>query len=164
MSNNPSIILDQFLEADRSTKHASANANEHFEIFCADQILKDYELTNDEIKAGIDGNSGDGGIDAIYIFLDRTLVHEDSDFAGYKRGVAIELIFIQAKTSNSFSESAIEKFQASSDDLLDLSKDLKKLATVYNHDLISAMAWLGLERVCDIEMGDSSTMRQAGII
>lgn len=139
MSNNP-IILEQFLEADRTTKHASANPSEHFEIFCADQILKDYELANDEIKAGIVGSSRDGGIDAVYTFLDRTLVHEDSDFASYKRGVAIELIFIQAKTSDSFSESTIDKFQASSCDLLDLAKDLKTLESVYNHELISAMA------------------------
>lgn len=138
MNNNDVIILDKFLESDRAEKHPATQESEHFELFCADQILKDYEISNEELKAGVVGSSDDGGIDAMYVFLNRDLVHEDTQVTGYKRGVLIELFFIQAKTSPSFSESAIDKFQASTQDLLDLSQDLKKLRKIYNHDVLAA--------------------------
>jgi hypothetical protein len=136
MSNNDVIILDRFLESDRATKHPTTTPSEHFELFVGDQILKDYNLSNDELKAGITDSADDGGIDAMYLFLNRDLVHEDTDLGDYKRGVAIELYFIQAKTSESFSESALEKLQGSAEDLLDLSKDVEALSSTYNRQLM----------------------------
>ncbi len=138
MNSNDVIILDKFLDTDRTSKYPGVGASAHFELFSADQILKDYDLNTDELKSGIVGASDDGGIDAIYIFLNRDLVQEDTDFETYKRGVAIELFFIQAKTSEAFSESAIDKLHAATDDLLDLSKDLSKLTKVYNKNVLAS--------------------------
>jgi hypothetical protein len=46
-------------------------------------------------------------------------------------------VIIQAKTSDSFTESAVDKLKAFTEDLLDLSKEVAPLTTVYNADVIS---------------------------
>ena len=75
-----------------------------FEVFCAEQILKDYNLSFDELAAGIVDGEHDGGVDSVYAFVNGELVQEDFDFSRYRTGVNIELHMIQSKTSEGFSE------------------------------------------------------------
>ncbi len=114
-------------------------ANEYFEIFTAEQVLKDFDLSYDELEAGVVGDGGDGGIDGIYVFTNGELVQEDSDLSNLKKDVTVELVIIQAKTSPGFGEAAIEKLIAVTEDLLDLSHDLKDYASVYNEEVRGAV-------------------------
>ena len=63
-------------------------------------------------------------LDSIYVFLNGDLVEEDTETSVAKRNIEIELVFIQSKTSGGFSEQAMDKFHAATEDLLDLSKPL----------------------------------------
>ena len=139
MPSNDRIILDQILADTRAERAPSTSASTYFEIFTAEQALKDYDLSYEEIENGIVGDGGDGGVDSIYVFANGDLLHEDSDLSALKKGVALELILVQAKTSGSFSESAVDKFIAVSEDLLDLSTNLKQFAKTYNQALREAV-------------------------
>jgi hypothetical protein len=107
-----------------------------FEIFSAEQVLKDYDLSYDEIEDGIVDMAGDGGIDSIYFFINDSLYQEDSDYASLKKGVRLKLVFIQSKVSQGYSESGIEKLISAIRDLLDLNKDIRSLSKVYNKALL----------------------------
>jgi hypothetical protein len=137
--SNDKIILDQLLEAKKLALAPSSSNSEFFEIFTAEQVLKDFDLSYEEIEAGILGGGGDGGIDGLYVFVNGDLVRDDTDFTVFKKGIEIELVITQAKTSAGFNETAMDKFTAVSEDLLDLTKPISSFSSVYNTELRSGM-------------------------
>ncbi len=139
MASNDKIILDQVLDQQRQSIASSLDPAKYFEVFTAEQILKDYDLSYDELEAGIVGGGGDGGIDSFYVFINGELLHEDSDFSELKKNITIEVFIIQAKTGMGFTETALEKFINVTDELFDLSKPLSSLGTVYNRPLLEAI-------------------------
>src|SRR5580704_3604353 len=137
LSVNDRIILDKILEQQNAALAPEVTPSKFFEIFTAEQILKDYDLSYDEIESGIVGDGGDGGVDSLYLFLNGELVQDDTDTGSIRKSVSIELIIIQAKTSAGFSEGALDRLKAFTEDLLDLSKDVSTLSSVYNADVLS---------------------------
>lgn len=137
MSANDRIILDKTLEQQKAELAPDISAARFFEIFTAGQILKDYDLSYEEIVSGIVGDGGNGGVDSLYLFLNGELVQDDTDFSGIRKNLSIELVIIQAKTSPGFSEAAIDRLKAFTEDLLDLSKDVSSLRSVYNGDVLA---------------------------
>jgi hypothetical protein len=67
MANNDQIILDQILEQQRAQRAPSASKSNFFETFVVEQVLKDADLSDEEIESGLVGDGGDGGIDGIYL-------------------------------------------------------------------------------------------------
>ena len=135
MNTNDKIILNQILEQQRSERAPTSSKSEFFEIFVAEQVLKEHDLTYDELEAGQTGSGGDGGIDAMYILVNGEMVQEDLDLSALKKNVLIEVVIIQAKIADGFKESAIDKLSAVSEDIFDLGKDLDLLEPVYNEGL-----------------------------
>ena len=63
MTDNDRILLNEILEQQRAQLDPSAKAADFFELFTAVQILKDYDLSYDEIESGILGGGNDGRLD-----------------------------------------------------------------------------------------------------
>ena len=68
MANNDQILLNQIVEEQRQVRSPAASRTEFFETYVSEQVLKDYDLSDEEIEYGIVGNGGDGGIDGIFTF------------------------------------------------------------------------------------------------
>lgn len=136
MSTNQQIILETLLEQQKASLADTFGDDDYFHLFVTDQILKNYELSYDETDEGIVDNSGDGGIDAIYTFVNSDLIQRDSDLIEGKRNSIIDVFIIQSKNTNGFSETAIEKCTSSAIDLFDLAKSIDSLRSVYNNDLL----------------------------
>jgi hypothetical protein len=132
MSANDRIILDKILFQGREQESPGLPPDKYFELFSANQILKDFDLSYDEIQSGIVDGSHDGGIDSAYVFVNGELLTEDFDLSTRRKNIQIELVLIQSKTSEGFSEDAMNKFYSATEDLLDLSKSLDTVANVYN--------------------------------
>ena len=66
---NDQIILAQIINEKCAESGDQLSLAEYFEIYTASEILKDYDLTYDDISYGIVGDGGDGGIDSIYTFV-----------------------------------------------------------------------------------------------
>ena len=139
MPKNDRILLDGILEKSQKEIDPEAKPSDFFEYFTAEQVLKDFNLSSDEIESGLVGGGQDGGIDAIYLFVDDELVREDDENNRVKPRGTITLIIIQSKTSAGFEETPIERFTSFSDDLFDLSKDLSTVRGVYNVELLAHM-------------------------
>ena len=137
MSNNDAVLVSgAFEEYKKNISKDVVDESNMFEVFAVDSILKDYDLAYSEIIDGITGGGGDGGIDATYMFVNGELISEDTDLSPYKKDIGIEIIIFQSKNSSSFKESAIDKLSSSFNDLLNLSKNLDDLFTVYNYKII----------------------------
>lgn len=104
---NDKIILDEILESQRAERAPHMKSNKFFEVFVAEQLLKDYELSYDEIEPGLVDGGGNGGIDGFFVFVNGDLVREDTEFTALKKDVAIEMVMFQAKTSSTFSEAPV---------------------------------------------------------
>lgn len=136
MTTNDVILICQLLTQRRSELAPDISESEYFQIFASEQALKDRDLSYDELQDGIVDGGGDGGIDGVFFFVNNLLYREEIGPAEVKRNVPLELAFVQAKTSSSFSEAGMDRFTSSAKDLLDLSKDLSFLTTVYKADLL----------------------------
>jgi len=136
MSTNQQIILQTLVEQQHQEIDPSSDLKDFFNIFSIEQILKDNELSYDEIKNGITEGGGDGGVDGIYTFVNDILIPSSSDIVDTKRKASLELVIIQSKFVNGFSEGAIEKLNSSATEILDLSKDIDSLRAVYNVPLL----------------------------
>lgn len=140
MSTNDLVLLNQLLDQRHSEVGQGLSADEYFELFSAEQVLKDDDLSYEELAAGIIDGGGDGGIDSIYLFINDVAYDEEMDIASLKKNASLRLVLIQSKTSSSFSETAIEKMVSSACDLFDLNKELAILSTVYNQDLLDSIS------------------------
>jgi len=136
---NDLILLNQLLDQRILEIGEGLEEPEYFEIFSAEQTLKDDDLSYDEILAGIVDGGGDGGIDSIYFFVNGVLFDEDLDLSSLKRNPTLRLVIVQSKTSSGFSEESIHKLIASTRDLFDLSKHISELETVYNKNLLNVI-------------------------
>ena len=130
-STNSRVVLDIVLNQRRKEIYPDSSPEYFFELFTAEQILKDYDLSHDELESGLVGGRGDGGVDGIYLFVNGDLVQEDTNYSGYKKNIIIDLIVFQSKTHAGFQETPIERLTTVSTDLFNLSgEDLP--ANAYN--------------------------------
>jgi hypothetical protein len=132
---NDQIILEQIVKDRCEESQDGMSVSEYFEIYAATEILKNQDMSYDDIEYGIVGNGGDGGVDAIYTFINGELLKEDSVINTTQKKNTIELVVIQAKTSPNFKEDAVTKFRESAEDLFNLSNDLEDFSSRYNKDI-----------------------------
>lgn len=125
MADNSQQLLDDVLKQQRKELAPTLSDQEYFEVFCAEQLLKDYDLSYDEVQAGIVDGEHDGGVDSAYAFVNGELVYEDFDVSPFKRDVRIDLHIIQSKTSGGFSEVPVNK-------LISVTRHLLKLDANYD--------------------------------
>lgn len=142
MSDADRVYLRTILEQDRTQRYPELPADKHFEVFTAEQLLKTYSLDSDDIDSGQVGKGNDGGVDSIYFLIDRKLIREvpSQDIYAQRRDIPFELIIIQSKRENGFGEQAIDKFQAMTNDLLNIGKNIDHLAKKYNARLFEIIS------------------------
>jgi hypothetical protein len=139
MLSNDQIILETLIKQNHIENYPdnSTSLKNYFDLFVTEQVMKDMELSLDEIEAGIVDSGGDGGIDSIYTFVNQELIQRDTELIQGKRGSKIEVYILQTKNVNSFGETAIEKCNSSAIDLFDLNKPIDSLRSVYNSNLLT---------------------------
>jgi hypothetical protein len=139
MSNNDQVVLETIIKQSKQEQFPDIQIsdNDFFNWFVSEQLMKDFELSYDEINEGIVDNGGDGGIDAIYTFVNEELIQRDSELIDGKRNTIIDVFIIQSKNTNGFSETSIDKINSSSNELFDLNTPIDGLHSVYNNDLLA---------------------------
>lgn len=109
----------------RQDRTPTLSEPEAFEIYSIEQVLKDADLSDDEMRAGHFGGADDGGIDGMFFFINRTLILDDTPLPD--PALEVELVLIQAKYQDSFKEGVVEKMDSFARDLLNYSKPVAKL-------------------------------------
>lgn len=101
-----------------------------FEKMTTDLILKNYNLTPEELDDGnVDGKL-DGGIDGFYIFVNEQYVMNDEDFnpETISKHPKIEVYLIQNKFEKHFNETPILKLRNSAQRILNPQDELQGVA------------------------------------
>jgi hypothetical protein len=112
--------LESSFESWKKERAPSLQTWEAFEHFSAENLLRDSDLTDEEIASGLFGGSDDGGIDGMFFFINRLLMQEETEVP--EQAFSAELVIFQAKYKNGFEEDAVEKMYAFVRDLLDYNK------------------------------------------
>jgi hypothetical protein len=111
--------LETNFENWRKERVPHLSIGEAFERYAIEHVLKDADLSDDEIDSGLFGGTDDGGVDAMYFFVNRTLIQQDSDVPD--PAITANLTIIQAKNEKGFSETAIQKIHDFTRDVLNWS-------------------------------------------
>lgn len=139
VSKNSQILLDNLIEKEFQNNEGFGSVSDYFEFFSASQILKNQELSDDEVENGIVGKALDGGCDAIYLFLNNLLITPDVvEFISAPKDSMLELIIIQSKKTTSFGEDAVMKWKTIVSNLLDLSNKIADFKARYNPEVLEA--------------------------
>lgn len=128
LKTNSQTLIDEIVNQDFHEDSTFTDISNYFEYFASSMVLKNLDLSGDEILDGITGKGGDGGIDGMYVFLDDAYISEDTDSNSTAKFSKVDLYIIQAKRETSFKEDAIMKWKTVSENLLqiDTSKDYSK--------------------------------------
>ena len=138
---NNQILLGEYIEQAYKDSSVFPDKNIFFEHFAISELLKDYNITDDEIDNGNVGGGNDGGCDGIYLFLNDELVFPDQiENLSAPKGSTLKLCIIQAKNEFSFKEDAIMKWKTISDNLMDMSSSLSDYSMRYNEQTIEAFS------------------------
>ena len=134
MKDNDMFILDRLL--DEYTTYPDLPEDDQFELFAFERLLKDYDLSSEELQFGKVGGGSDGGIDGFFTFVNGELINEVPSAEDHRRVPKIEVYLIQATRSRSFRETKVNSVCATVSQLFDLSKDLTTLKSHYNEDVL----------------------------
>ncbi len=139
ITSNNLLILNSILKEYAKSKSEDLNASELFELFSCEQILKDYSLSDNDLNEGIIDGGDDGGIDAIYLFINGQLCTEEfleeENIKNFKtNNTKLSLYILQAKNSDSFKETVMKFILSTMKDFLDLSYEMS--SQVYKNELI----------------------------
>lgn len=140
MATNSQILLDEIIDREFSDSPQISKIETFFEYFAARNVLRSYDLSDEEIEANLTGSTLDGGCDGIFIFINGELYHEDELIEQLQQDVRITLCIIQAKNENSFGESAFEKWKTTCENLMTLDADSSKYAQRYNEKVLCAFS------------------------
>ncbi len=136
LKTNDQILLDAIIEEQREVWGKTIKEDKLFELFSADQILKNQNLDASGIQSGNIGQGLDGQIDSFYIFADGEVVEDVDSVVNVRKNFALDVWVIQSKTSPSFDATTIEKLQATVLNIFDFSR-LESLTTEeYSSDLL----------------------------
>ncbi|MFI5835025.1 AIPR family protein [Micromonospora sp. NPDC051300] len=144
MASNEVVLLDAALKERREQHETEVPDYVIFERFVAEKVLRHADLSDEEIEAGNIGGNNDAGLDGAYTFLGEALLEEDDDLlsdetkpSDHAKGQTLTLWLIQAKTSNSFTENAIDLLASSLNRLLALAPDENSLQALYSSDILN---------------------------
>ncbi|CAJ0744904.1 hypothetical protein R16034_04932 [Ralstonia edaphis] len=137
MAKNDSILIDGIIDDRLSRKIPSEKRDEVFEYFSIEQILKNWDLSADELKSGWVDGRGDGGIDAFHIFVNGHLLQEVEQFTWPKTSADLFVSVISCKHHETFKLATLDSMAASLLEIFDFSIKNEDLSLKYNSDLIS---------------------------
>jgi len=80
MAKNDQLLLDGIIDDRVASKLPSEKRDEAFEYLALEQILKEFDLSTDEILYGTIDGRRDGGIDGFFIFVNGHLLQDVESF------------------------------------------------------------------------------------
>lgn len=137
MAKNDIILIDNIIKERMEAVFPSSDKGEVFEFLASEQILKDFDLTKEEISQGNVDGKDDGGIDSIFIFINGNLLSDIQDFQWPKRYCKITIYVITSKHHDTFKQEVVNNEYATISEFFDFAKNNDELLSRYNEDLLS---------------------------
>lgn len=146
MSATDIAVLNELLSAEQSTDPSLTEA-EFFEYFSAQQILRSFRLSPDDVKSGIVGqesNKGtagsDGGIDSMYVLVDGDLIRDVEQAKALKRqNAAFNVIFITSTKTPGFGLPKMLRIKDTAEIIFKIEKQPSDFSETFNAPLLEAI-------------------------
>ncbi|MCL9643061.1 AIPR family protein [Rahnella victoriana] len=136
MARNDTVLLDGIIE-DRIEKNLPSNdKGEVFEYLVLEQVLKEYDLSFDEIGSGWVDGGHDGGIDGFYILINGHLLQDINDFVWPKKGADLSVYIITCKHHETYKQAVLESLISTVNEFLDFRVKNSELNGEYNEDVL----------------------------
>ena len=100
---NEILLLDQRLKQARDSTYPDLTIQDYFLINSVDTILRRKGLSNRQVEDGLVDGTDDGGIDAVYLFVNGQLITDSAD-SFTRDNAEINLEIFQAKYESGFKE------------------------------------------------------------
>ncbi len=140
MAKNDTVLLDGIIDTRIADGFPSGKRDEVFEYLCFEQVLKNYDLSRDEIESGwVDGRD-DGGIDGFFTFVNGHLLRDPKDFAWPRASAEITIWVLTCKHHDTFQQAPLNSLYASITELFDFSVDRDHFKGAYSPLLAHARA------------------------
>lgn len=140
MAKNDVVLLDAILEQRLADGVPSSERDEVFEYLAFEQVLKDYDLSRDELESGWTDGRDDGGIDGLFIFVNGNLLVDGEDFAWPKSNASIDVWLFTCKHHATFQQAPLDSMLATIHEIFDLSLDKHQFRGIYSDDVVRARA------------------------
>lgn len=109
MAANDVIALEANFTSWKNNRFPNpAKGDNPFEYYCVEQFARSFDLGDSQLKAGMAGDGGDGGIDAFYIFANGDMVDSETEIDP-KETPEFKLLIMQVKSDEGFSPIAVDK-------------------------------------------------------
>lgn len=143
-SSQKATVIQALIDEFTARNCPDLSKDQAFLLFTAMQILKPRDIPVNLLEDGITDGSKDGGIDAMYTFLNNTLLTEDSPyldktataFKELSKHPKLDVLIMQTKCSPHWEESAWHILTSNLPRILDPEIDEADLVNVLNSRVI----------------------------
>ncbi len=136
MAKNDKVLLDGIIDDRVEMKLPSTRRDEVFEYLAFEQILKDADLSREEIESGSVDGRNDGGIDGFFILVNGILLADPESFVWPRTGSELEVWVITCKHHDTFLQAPLDNLAASLTELLDFGLNNEELKGDYSEQII----------------------------
>ena len=136
MAKNDRFLLDGIVDDRVAARSPSDKRDEAFEYLAFEQVMKDFDLSNDELLSGwIDGRQ-DGGIDGFFILVNGHLLQDPEAFIWPRTGSDLRVFLISCKHHETFKQATLDAIVATLTELLDFGIEDASLQGAYSEALL----------------------------
>lgn len=136
MAKNDRFLLDGIVDDRVAARLPSDKRDEAFEYLAFEQVLKDFDLSNDELLSGwIDGRQ-DGGVDGFFILVNGHVLQDPEAFIWPRTGSDLRVFLISCKHHDTFKQATLDAIVATLTELLDFAIEDSRLQGAYSEALL----------------------------
>jgi hypothetical protein len=136
VAKNDTLLLDGIIDDRVNQCLPSQRRDEAFEYFAFQQVLRDADLSHDEVLTGAVDGRDDGGIDGFFILVNGNLLADPSSFFWPKHGSQLTVYVITCKHHDTFKQSPVDNLVATVSEIFDLGLSETQLAGAYSKRLL----------------------------
>ncbi len=137
MAQNDVVLLDSLLAKARSRFAAGLDDSEVLELFCFEQLLKDFDLSYEELESGWTDGTDDGGVDGFFILVDGQLATDDVLDHALRRSPEISVFLFSVRHADAFQQQPLNAVGASILELFDLRKSQDELTSPFAEAVVT---------------------------
>jgi len=136
MAKNDKLLLDGIVDDRIVIRQPSDKRDEAFEFFAFQQILKEFDLSADEIASATVDGRGDGGIDGFFVLVNGHLLQDPEAFVWPRTSSELTLRLVTAKHHDTFRQATLDALISTLTEFLDFALEDTNLKGSYSEALL----------------------------
>lgn len=139
MATNDTILIDGILDniiSKYNMENSPENRGKAFEDFAISELLKNYDLTHDQILDGLVDGGDDGGIDGLYFFVNGNYIADKSTILP-RTNAHLEIYVLTCKHHDTYELNPLESVDSSLSELFDMTIKTDSLNSRYKSDILT---------------------------